>query len=117
MPEALIRVDGVSKAFRIPSVRRDTVREHVFGLFEPRRFERLQVLDDVSFELRQGETLGIMGRNGSGKSTLLKIICGIYPPDAGRVDVRATVTPDSRARRRLEPGARRDRQRVSDRHR
>ena len=93
MPEALIRVDGVSKAFRIPSVRRDTVREHVFGLFEPRRFERLQVLDDVSFELRQGETLGIMGRNGSGKSTLLKIICGIYPPDAGRVDVRATVTP------------------------
>ena len=93
MPEPLIRMDGVSKAFRIPSVRRDTVREHVFGLFEPRRFERLQVLDNVSFELRQGETLGIMGRNGSGKSTLLKIICGIYPPDAGRVDVRAAVTP------------------------
>lgn len=93
MAAALIAVDNVSKAFRIPSVRRDTVREHLFGLLEPRRFERLQVLDAVSFELRQGETLGIMGRNGSGKSTLLKIVCGIYPPDRGRVEVRAGVTP------------------------
>ena len=40
-----------------------------------------------------GETLGIMGRNGCGKSTLLKILCGIYPPDAGEVRVRAGITP------------------------
>ena len=53
------------------------------GCCEPRRFEPLQVLDDVSFTLRRGETLGIMGRNGCGKSTLLKIICGIYQPDQG----------------------------------
>lgn len=90
---SLVEVQHVSKAFTIPSVRRDTVREHVFGLFRPRRFERLQVLDDVSFELRRAETLGIMGRNGSGKSTLLKILCGIYPPDRGRVEVRAFITP------------------------
>jgi ABC-2 type transport system ATP-binding protein len=90
---ALIRVEGVSKAFRIPTVRRNTVREHVFGLLRPRQFQHLQVLDGVSFELRQGETLGIMGRNGSGKSTLLKIICGIYAPDGGRVVTRAAITP------------------------
>jgi ABC-2 type transport system ATP-binding protein len=90
---SLVEVQRVSKAFTIPSVRRDTVREHVFGLLRPRRFERLQVLDDVSFELRRGETLGIMGRNGSGKSTLLKILCGIYPPDTGRVEVRGFITP------------------------
>ena len=89
----LIAVDSVSKAFRIPSVRRDTVREHVLGAFERRRFERLQVLDRVSFSVHRGETIGIMGRNGGGKSTLLKIICGVYQPDSGRVVCRAPITP------------------------
>ena len=90
---AIISVESVSKAFQIPSVRRDTIREHLFDFHRPRRFERLQVLDSVSFEIQPGETLGIMGRNGSGKSTLLKIICGIYSPDTGRVVARAAITP------------------------
>jgi ABC-type polysaccharide/polyol phosphate transport system ATPase subunit len=89
----VVEVQGVSKAFRIPSVRRNTVREHVLGLLEPRKFERLQVLDDVSFAVRQGEAVGIMGRNGCGKSTLLKIICGVYQPDRGQVIRRASITP------------------------
>jgi len=88
-----IQVQSVSKAFRIPTVRRETVREHVLGLLEPRRFERLQVLKDVSFEVQPGEALGIMGRNGGGKSTLLKILCGVYPPDSGTVTRRAAITP------------------------
>lgn len=90
---SLIDVEGVSKSFLIPSVRRDTVREHVFGLFEPRRFEPLHVLNRISFTLRRGETLGIMGRNGCGKSTLLRLLCGIYTPDDGRIRVHAGVTP------------------------
>ena len=90
---AVIEVRGVSKAFRIPTERRDTLREHVLGLFEPRQFQRLQVLDDMSFDVQPGEALGIMGRNGSGKSTLLKIICGIFPPDTGQVRTRAPITP------------------------
>jgi len=89
----MIRVSGVSKTFRIPSVRRDTVRERVFNLFRPEPFYTLHALDAVSFELNSGETLGIMGRNGSGKSTLLKIVCGIYQPDRGRVKSRASITP------------------------
>ena len=89
---SLIEVDHVSKAFQIPSVHRETVREHLMGLLEPRRFQRLQVLDDVCFDVRQGEALGIMGRNGSGKSTLLKIICGVYLPDVGRITARASIT-------------------------
>ena len=44
---SLIEVNAVSKGFWIPSVRRDTVREHLLGLLQPRRFQRLQVLDDL----------------------------------------------------------------------
>lgn len=89
----VISVRGVSKAFRIPTERRDTLREHVLGLFEPRGFRTLQVLDDISFDVQPGEALGIMGRNGCGKSTLLKIICGIFPADKGEVITRAPITP------------------------
>jgi ABC-type polysaccharide/polyol phosphate transport system ATPase subunit len=93
MAAPVIRADAVSKAFLIPSVHRETVREHLLGVLEPRRFQRLQVLDEVTFDVRQGEALGIMGRNGSGKSTLLKILSGVYLPDTGRVHVQAPITP------------------------
>jgi ABC-type polysaccharide/polyol phosphate transport system ATPase subunit len=90
---ALLEVHGVRKTFSIPTVRRETVREHVFGLLRPRRFEPLVVLDGVSLRVFEGETLGIMGRNGCGKSTLLKIIAGIYEADAGGVVRHAGLTP------------------------
>ena len=91
--QAVIEVVDVAKAFLIPSVRRTTVREHVFGLLRPPSVERLDVLAGVSFELRAGETLAVMGRNGCGKSTLLKIVAGIYPPDRGEVRLHAAITP------------------------
>ena len=90
---ALIEVKGLSKTFRIPSVKRETVREHFFGAFSRTTYEQLKVLDQISFEVEEGETLGIMGRNGSGKSTLLKILAQIYCPDEGSVTVRAALTP------------------------
>ena len=89
----IVDVSHVRKRFLIPSVHRTTIREHVLGLFRPQPVEELVVLDNVSFEVRGGETLGIMGRNGSGKSTLLKIIAGIYQPDGGSVRARAGLTP------------------------
>jgi ABC-type polysaccharide/polyol phosphate transport system ATPase subunit len=93
MARTVVEVDAVSKSFEIPSVHRETLREHLFGVLEPRKFERLQVLDRISFDLRAGETLGIMGRNGCGKSTLLKVLCGIYTADAGEVRVQTGITP------------------------
>ena len=93
MATPLIELDQVSKHFFIPTVRRETVREHVLGVLDPRGSQKLQVLDRVSLTLAPGEALGVMGRNGCGKSTLLKIICGIYQPDAGQVAVRAQITP------------------------
>ncbi len=90
---ALIEARSLAKSFRIPSDRRETVREHLFNAFRPRTFERLDVLRSVTFDVQQGETLGIMGRNGSGKSTLLKILCGIYRADRGSLRVGAPITP------------------------
>jgi ABC-type polysaccharide/polyol phosphate transport system ATPase subunit len=89
----VIEVQDVAKGFRVPSVRRETVREHLLGILNPRTFRRLEVLRSVSFEVARGESVAIMGRNGSGKSTLLKVLCGIYVPDRGRVTVQAPLTP------------------------
>ena len=90
---AVIEARDLVKRFRIPTVRRDTLREHALDLFRPRHYETLTVLDGISFAVQRGETLGIMGRNGCGKSTLLKILSGIYQPESGEVTARAPITP------------------------
>ena len=52
------------------------------------RKDEFWAVDDVSFELRRGEVLGLIGVNGSGKSTLLRLLAGIFPPDKGEIMVR-----------------------------
>ena len=59
MRSPVVEVSGVSKSFTIPSVRRETVREHALDFFRPRPHERLRVLESVSFELGRGESLGL----------------------------------------------------------
>jgi ABC-2 type transport system ATP-binding protein len=89
----VIEATAVTKRFRIPSVRRDTIREHVLDLLRPHPHEELKVLDGVDLRVAAGETIGIMGSNGSGKTTLLKLLAGIYLPDSGTVRIDAPVTP------------------------
>lgn len=89
----VLEARNVRKHFRIPSVRRDTVREHALDFFRSHPSEILTVLDSISFQVERGDTLGIMGRNGCGKSTLLRIVSGIYQPDEGQMIARAPITP------------------------
>lgn len=93
----VLDVQHVNKSFNIPIVKQDTIREHIFNSFRlsqrTKRFRELRVLRGVSFSVKAGETIGIMGRNASGKSTLLKIITGIYQADQGSVRRVIPITP------------------------
>ena len=88
-----IKVDQVSKIFKIPHENRDTIRERIISFRKKTSYEKFEALNNVSFEIRKGEFFGIIGRNGSGKSTLLKILAGIYTPDSGSVQVKADISP------------------------
>jgi ABC-type polysaccharide/polyol phosphate transport system ATPase subunit len=85
-------VDGVSKAFSLPKERVHTFKERALHPFRSRATDTFTALNGVSFDVRQGEFFGIVGRNGSGKSTLLKCMAGIYKADAGQVLVAGRVS-------------------------
>jgi len=94
MLENLINVKNVSKKFRLYHEKRTTLYESITGSINRNpHYETLQVLDNVSFNVKKGESFGIVGRNGSGKTTLLRILSHIYQPDNGSVETNGTVIP------------------------
>src|SRR4051812_8141909 len=88
--EIAIDVRGVGKMYRIYDRPQDRLKQM---LWRGRRQygHEFWALRDISFEVRKGETIGIIGRNGSGKSTLLQIIAGTLAPSEGEVAIRGRV--------------------------
>jgi homopolymeric O-antigen transport system ATP-binding protein len=93
--QVLIKVEGVKKKFcrrlrkSLQYGLQDIAANLVGRTAAPElRRDEFYAVDDVSFELRQGECLGLIGRNGAGKTTLLKMLNGLIKPDAGRITVR-----------------------------
>lgn len=92
--DVAVRVENVSMLFNISSERIDNIKEYCIKLLKRQLlFEEFWALQDVSFEVRRGERVGLIGLNGSGKSTMLKIVCGVLRPTKGRVEVTGTVAP------------------------
>jgi lipopolysaccharide transport system ATP-binding protein len=106
MADVIIRVEGLGKKYRIRHKRperytalRDVVTDRIQNLFRPhvrpsngaQAVEDFWALKDISFEVKAGEVLGIIGRNGAGKSTLLKVLSRITEPSEGRVELQGRV--------------------------
>src|SRR3954465_3387609 len=88
-----ISVEGVSKRFRVPTHRVNSFKERALHPFRMNTYHQLLALEDVTFEVREGEFFGIFGRNGSGKSTLLKLLASIYRADTGRIRLAGRLAP------------------------
>jgi len=85
----IVEVEHLAKFFQIRTLRASTLKEMLLvNLWKSSEYRELRALDDVSFVLEPGRTLGIVGSNGSGKSTLLRILAGVTPPTSGCVAVR-----------------------------
>lgn len=96
--EISIRVSGLSKCYEIYTNPRDRLKQFVMPRLqrlmgrESRQYYReFWALKDISFEIKKGETVGIIGRNGAGKSTLLQILCGTLTPSKGAVEINGRV--------------------------
>src|SRR5438128_810314 len=85
-----IKVENLSKCYQIYDQPHDRLKQ--FLMSGRRYYREFWALNDVSFEIKKGETVGIIGRNGSGKSTLLQMICGTLNPTSGSVQTHGRIS-------------------------
>lgn len=94
MRKTMIEVSDVTMRFRMNTDRIMSLKEFVTTALRGKlHYEEFTALNSVSFDVRKGETLGLIGRNGAGKSTLLKVISGILKPTEGSVVCHGNVVP------------------------
>ncbi|MGN0428103.1 MAG: ABC transporter ATP-binding protein [Agathobacter sp.] len=91
MSEYAIEVEHIKKTYMLYDRNRDRVAD-ALGLGKKKRGKEHHALNDVSFQIKKGESVGIIGTNGSGKSTILKIITGVLNPTEGNVTVNGRIS-------------------------
>ena len=91
MEEAAIKVEKVDKIYKLYDKPSDRFKE-ALGLSRKPKYREHYALKDVSFDVKRGETVGIIGTNGSGKSTILKIITGVLNPTHGNVEIKGRIS-------------------------
>lgn len=92
--EYAIEVDDVTMVFNMASEQLNSLKEYFIKLVRHELFfKEFHALEHVSFKVKKGEVIGLVGTNGSGKSTMLKIIAGVLEPTKGTVTVRGNIAP------------------------
>lgn len=92
--QVMIKVDHVSMKFNLSSEKFDSFKEYVIKSIKKQvSYDEFWALKDISFEVLQGDALGLIGLNGSGKSTMLKTIAGVLKPTKDMVEVKGTIAP------------------------
>lgn len=93
-PDIVIEAEHLSMMFNMSREKVDSLKEYVIRLVKRQLlFKEFWAVKDLSFTIRRGERVGLIGHNGSGKSTTLKMVCGVLKPTKGRVSVRGKVAP------------------------
>ena len=94
MGATVIRVENATVCFNMASQKVDNLKEYFIKVVKKQlRFKELLALKNVNFEVKKGESWGIVGSNGAGKSTLLKLICSVINPTYGSVTVNGKISP------------------------
>lgn len=94
MSENMIEVKNVTMKFRMSNEPINSLKEIFTTAVKGKlKFNEFLALDDISFEIKKGETIGLIGRNGAGKSTTLKLISGILKPTSGTIITRGNIVP------------------------
>lgn len=92
--EKMIEVRDVSMRFRMANDRISSIKEYAIARLRGKlKYNEFEALKHVSFDVKRGEVIGLIGHNGAGKSTMLKVISGILKPTEGSVIVRGNVAP------------------------
>ena len=90
----MINVEHVTMQFRMTNDKIESLKETLIAFLSGKlKYEKFTVLDDVSFNVKKGEVVGIIGKKGAGKSTLLKIISGVLKPTSGKVTANGNIVP------------------------
>jgi len=90
----MIKAEHVTVTYRMANDKIHSIKEYLVALLKHKlKYEEFLALSDVSFEIKKGEVVGIIGNNGAGKSTLLKVISGILTPSQGAVELKGNVVP------------------------